>query len=117
VRLSAHLAHRAGENTLFIFDEPTTGLHFDDINKLLAAFRRLIEAGGSVLIIEHNMDVLKTADWIIDLGPEGGDSGGYVVVAGPPESLVKHPFSFTGKFLAKYLRNHKGVGRGVRQEA
>jgi len=117
VRLSAHLAHRAGENTLFIFDEPTTGLHFDDISKLLAAFRRLIEAGGSVLIIEHNMDVLKTADWIIDLGPEGGDSGGYVVVAGPPESLVKHPFSFTGKFLAKYLRNHKGVGRGVRQEA
>ena len=109
VRLAAHLAHQAGENMLFIFDEPTTGLHFDDINKLLAAFRRLTDAGASVLIIEHNMDVLKTADWIIDLGPEGGDSGGYVVVAGPPESLVKNPLSFTGKFLAKYLRNHKGV--------
>jgi excinuclease ABC subunit A len=109
VRLAAHLAHQAGENTLFIFDEPTTGLHFDDINKLLAAFRRLIDAGATVLIIEHNMDVLKTADWIIDLGPEGGDSGGYVVATGPPENLVKNALSFTGKFLAKYLRNHKGV--------
>jgi excinuclease ABC subunit A len=117
VRLAAHLAHQAGENTLFIFDEPTTGLHFDDISKLLGAFRRLIDASASVLIIEHNMDVLKTADWIIDLGPEGGDSGGYVVVAGPPESLVKHPLSFTGKFLAKYLRNVKGVGRVVGHEA
>jgi excinuclease ABC subunit A len=117
VRLAAHLAQQAGEHTLFIFDEPTTGLHFDDISKLLAAFRRLIDAGASVLIIEHNMDVLKTADWIIDLGPEGGDSGGYVVVAGPPESLVKHPFSFTGKFLARYLRNSKGVSRVARQEA
>jgi excinuclease ABC subunit A len=109
VRLAAHLAHQEGEHTLFIFDEPTTGLHFDDISKLLAAFRRLIDAGASVLIIEHNMDVLKTADWIIDLGPEGGDSGGYVVVSGPPESLVKNPLSYTGKFLAKYLRNLKGV--------
>jgi excinuclease ABC subunit A len=105
VRLAAHLAHQGGENILFIFDEPTTGLHFDDISKLLAAFRRLNDAGASILIIEHNMDVLKTADWIIDLGPEGGDSGGYVVVAGPPESVVKHPLSFTGKFLAKYLAN------------
>ncbi|MBZ5565981.1 MAG: excinuclease ABC subunit UvrA, partial [Acidobacteriia bacterium] len=84
VRLAAHLAHQTAENTLFIFDEPTTGLHFDDISKLLAAFRRLIETGATVLIIEHNMDVLKTADWIIDLGPEGGDAGGYVVAAGPP---------------------------------
>jgi len=109
VRLAAHLAQQAGQNTLFIFDEPTTGLHFDDISKLLAAFRRLLDAGASVLIIEHNMDVLKTADWIIDLGPEGGDAGGYVVVAGPPESVVKHPLSFTGKFLAKYLGNFKGV--------
>jgi excinuclease ABC subunit A len=109
VRLAAHLAHQGGEKMLFIFDEPTTGLHFDDISKLLAAFRKLNDAGASILIIEHNMDVLKTADWIIDLGPEGGDSGGYVVVAGPPESLVKHPLSFTGKFLAKYLPNRKGV--------
>ena len=103
VRLAAHLAHRASENSLFIFDEPTTGLHFDDINKLLMAFRRLIDAGATVLTIEHNMDVLKTADWIIDLGPEGGDSGGYVVAAGAPETLVKNSLSLTGKFLAKYL--------------
>jgi excinuclease ABC subunit A len=93
------------ENMLFIFDEPTTGLHFDDISKLLAAFRRLIETGATVLIIEHNMDVLKTADWIIDLGPEGGDAGGYVVAAGPPETLLKNALSFTGKHLAKYLPN------------
>jgi excinuclease ABC subunit A len=97
------LAHQASERTLFIFDEPTTGLHFDDINKLLAAFRKLIEAGASVLINEHNLDVLKTADWIIDLGPEGGDLGGYMVHAGPPEQLVKNPRSHTGKFLVKYL--------------
>jgi excinuclease ABC subunit A len=111
VRLAAHLAHQTSENTLFIFDEPTTGLHFDDINKLLAAFRKLIEAGGSVLIIEHNLDVLKTADWIIDLGPEGGDDGGYVVAAGPPEVLLKNPRSYTGKFLARHLsRNGGAVG-------
>jgi excinuclease ABC subunit A len=107
VRLAAHLGHRASESSLFIFDEPTTGLHFDDISKLLTAFRRLIETGATVLIIEHNMDVLKTADWIIDLGPEGGDSGGYVVAAGTPESLVKNRLSLTGKFLAKYLPNSK----------
>src|SRR5208283_2046007 len=103
VRLASHLGQQTAGGTLFIFDEPTTGLHFDDINKLLAAFRRLIETGATVLIIEHHMDVLKTADWIIDLGPDGGDSGGYVVAAGPPESLVKNSLSLTGKFLAKYL--------------
>ena len=108
VRLAAHLAQQTSENTLFIFDEPTTGLHFDDINKLLAAFRKLIEAGASVLTIEHNLDVLKTADWIIDLGPEGGNDGGYVVAAGPPEVLLKNPRSHTGKYLAQYLINHGG---------
>jgi excinuclease ABC subunit A len=107
VRLAAHLAQQTAGNTLFIFDEPTTGLHFDDISKLLAAFRRLMDAGSSILIIEHNMDVLKTADWIIDLGPEGGEAGGYVVAAGPPETLVKNPLSFTGKFLAGYLGGRK----------
>ena len=106
VRLAAHLAHEVVENSLFIFDEPTTGLHFDDINKLLAAFRKLVEAGGTVLIIEHNLDVLKTADWIIDLGPEGGDAGGYVVAAGPPGELAANPRSHTGKYLAQYLRRN-----------
>jgi len=108
VRLAAHLAHQTSENALFIFDEPTTGLHFDDINKLLAAFRKLIEAGASVLIIEHNLDVLKTADWIIDLGPEGGDDGGYVVAAGRPEDVLKNPRSYTGKYLARYISDHRG---------
>jgi len=95
---------RAGKGALYIFDEPTTGLHFDDVSKLLAAFRKLIDAGGSVLVIEHNMDVIKTADWIIDLGPEGGDRGGQVVVAGPPETVAKNPKSYTGKWLSSILQ-------------
>jgi excinuclease ABC subunit A len=95
---------RAGKGALYIFDEPTTGLHFDDVSKLLAAFRKLIEAGGSVLVIEHNMDVIKTADWIIDLGPEGGDRGGEVVVTGSPETVAKSAKSYTGKWLARILQ-------------
>jgi len=95
---------RAGKGALYIFDEPTTGLHFDDVSKLLAAFRKLIDTGGSVLVIEHNMDVIKTADWIIDLGPEGGDRGGHVVVAGPPETVAKNPKSYTGKWLSSILQ-------------
>jgi len=94
---------RAGKGTLYIFDEPTTGLHFDDVSKLLAAFRKLIEAGGSVLVIEHNMDVIKTADWIIDLGPEGGNHGGEVVVSGTPEAVAKCAKSYTGKWLSRIL--------------
>jgi len=103
VRLAAHMAHSATSQPLFIFDEPTTGLHFDDIAKLLAAFHRLIELGATVMIIEHNLDVLKSADWIVDLGPEGGDAGGYVVAAGPPEEIAACPQSYTGKFLANYF--------------
>jgi excinuclease ABC subunit A len=105
VRLAAHMVRPATEQTLFIFDEPTTGLHFDDIAKLLAAFRRLIDLGATVLIIEHNLDVLKAADWIIDLGPEGGEAGGYVVDVGTPEKLAACPQSYTGKFLARCLPN------------
>ena len=103
VRLAAHMVHPATEQTLFIFDEPTTGLHFDDIAKLLTAFRRLIGLGATVLIIEHNLDVLKAADWIIDLGPEGGDAGGYIVAAGTPEKIAQCPQSHTGQFLARCL--------------
>jgi excinuclease ABC subunit A len=88
---------------LYIFDEPTTGLHFDDVSKLLAAFRRLIEAGGSIVVIEHNLDVIKTADWVIDLGPEGGARGGHVVAEGPPEVIVGAPNSYTGQWLARVL--------------
>jgi excinuclease ABC subunit A len=116
VRLAAHLAHQASENTLFIFDEPTTGLHFDDINKLLTAFRKLLDAGATVLIIEHNLDVLKTADWMIDLGPEGGDAGGYVVAAGTPETLAKNPRSHTGRYLARCLTNRGGASGVARQK-
>jgi len=91
---------------LYIFDEPTTGLHFDDVSKLLAAFRRLIEAGGSIVVIEHNLEVIKTADWVIDLGPEGGNRGGKIVGIGPPEAIAKLPGSFTGKYLARVLNGH-----------
>src|SRR2546425_3655360 len=103
VKLAAHLSKRAGARTLYIFDEPTTGLHFDDINKLLAAFRALIDAGGSLLVIEHNLDVIKTADYIIDLGPEGGDAGGYVVATGTPEEIMRVKESHTGRFLREHL--------------
>jgi len=94
----------AGHRALYIFDEPTTGLHFDDVSKLLAAFRKLIDTGGSILVIEHNLDVIKTADWVIDLGPEGGEHGGQVVAAGTPEAIARCPQSHTGKFLAAVLR-------------
>jgi len=100
---------RRGRRILYIFDEPTTGLHFDDVSKLLAAFRRLIDAGGSILVIEHNLEVIKTADWVIDLGPEGGERGGYVVGAGPPEAIARLAGSYTGKFLARIL-NSNGNG-------
>jgi excinuclease ABC subunit A len=115
MKLAAHLQPaarlRAGDKArqsriLYIFDEPTTGLHFDDVSKLLAAFRRLIEVGGSILVIEHNLEVIKTADWVIDLGPEGGERGGYVVGTGPPETIAELPESYTGKFLAQVLNGN-----------
>jgi excinuclease ABC subunit A len=109
VRLAAHLAQPTGSHTLFIFDEPTTGLHFDDIQKLLVAFSRLIDSGGTVLIIEHNLDVLKCADWIIDLGPEGGEAGGYLVAVGTPEQIAANSASHTGRFLAPLLRASRSV--------
>lgn len=108
VKLASYLSKRSGEKMLYIFDEPTTGLHFDDINKLLVSFRRLIDAGGSLVVIEHNLDVIKTADWIIDLGPEGGDQGGYVVAVGTPEEIIKVEKSHTGRFLADHLARYNG---------
>jgi excinuclease ABC subunit A len=111
VKLAAHLSKRAGAKTLYIFDEPTTGLHFDDINKLLAAFRALIEAGGSLVVIEHNLDVIKTADYIIDLGPEGGEAGGYVVATGTPEEIMKVKKSHTGRYLKEHLARSNGHGK------
>ncbi len=110
VKLAAHLSKRAGARSLYIFDEPTTGLHFDDINKLLAAFRALIGAGGSLLVIEHNLDVIKTADYIIDLGPEGGDAGGHVVATGTPEDIMRVKESHTGRYLREHLARTNGHG-------
>ena len=103
IKIASHLVSRAGDRTLYILDEPTTGLHFDDIAKLLAAFRRLLKVGHTLLVIEHNLDVIKTADWVIDLGPEGGDEGGDVVAAGPPELIAAHPSSHTGRYLRHTL--------------
>ena len=103
IKLSGELQKRATGNTLYVLDEPTTGLHFEDIRKLLAVLQRLVATGNTVLVIEHNLDVVKTADWIVDLGPEGGDAGGEVVVAGPPEHVAAHADSHTGRFLAEVL--------------
>jgi excinuclease ABC subunit A len=103
VKLAAHLATKTKSKTLFIFDEPTTGLHFEDINKLLSAFRALLDNGGSLLVIEHNLDVIKTADYVIDLGPEGGIGGGEIVAVGTPEDIAKNKKSITGKYLQDYL--------------
>ena len=105
IKLATELSRRATGDTLYILDEPTTGLHFDDIKKLLVVLNRLVEAGNTVIVIEHNMDVIKTADWIIDLGPEGGDLGGRVIVTGPPEEIVTyHEESYTAKYLRDFLK-------------
>jgi len=103
VKLSRELAKRSTGRTLYILDEPTTGLHFADIQKLLDVLGRLVESGNSVVVIEHNLDVIKTADHIIDLGPEGGDAGGSIVVAGTPEEIAATKSSHTGRFLRKVL--------------
>ncbi|MBE3072988.1 MAG: ATP-binding cassette domain-containing protein, partial [Acidobacteria bacterium] len=103
VKIAAHLASRGGERLLYILDEPTTGLHFDDIAKLLAAFRKLLLAGHTLLVIEHNLDVIKTADHVIDLGPEGGERGGWVVASGPPEVIASAAASHTGQALKRVL--------------
>jgi excinuclease ABC subunit A len=103
IKLSSELQKRATGSTLYVLDEPTTGLHFEDVRKLLSVLQRLVAQGNTVLVIEHNLDVVKTADWIVDLGPEGGDAGGEVVVAGPPEAVAAHPTSHTGRFLAEVL--------------
>jgi excinuclease ABC subunit A len=113
VKLAAHLAQvraananlraAGGSRVLYILDEPTTGLHFDDVSKLLTALRKLIDGGGSLVVIEHNLDVIKSADWVIDLGPEGGSGGGQVVATGTPEEIAANLHSFTGQWLARVL--------------
>ena len=105
VKLAYHLTFQEkGLNSLFIFDEPTTGLHFHDISKLLKCFNELIKKGHSVIVIEHNLDVIKCADWVIDLGPESGDNGGKIIAQGTPEAISNVKKSYTGKFLKKVLK-------------
>jgi excinuclease ABC subunit A len=103
IKIASHLSSKSGGRILYVLDEPTTGLHFDDIVKLLTAFRKLIGAGHSLLVIEHHLDVLKTADWIIDLGPDGGEDGGELVAVGTPEDVVAEPRSHTGRHLGPVL--------------
>jgi excinuclease ABC subunit A len=107
VKLSRELSKRDTGNTLYILDEPTTGLHFADIRQLLAVLHRLRDHGNTVVVIEHNLDVIKTADWVIDLGPEGGDGGGRLLAAGTPEDIARHPESHTGRFMAPVLEKHQ----------
>jgi excinuclease ABC subunit A len=109
LKLAAHLTRHENAGILYIFDEPTTGLHFDDIQKLLTAFRKLIDGGASLWIIEHNLDVIKSADWVIDMGPEGGDAGGQVVGVGTPEQIARNSRSHTGRFLARVLDARNGA--------
>jgi len=120
LKLAAHLSRTENQGILYILDEPTTGLHFDDIAKLLAAFRKLLESGASLLVIEHNIDVIKSADWLIDMGPDGGDQGGKIIATGTPEQVARNAQSHTGKFLAKALqangqakRNGNGASNGT----
>jgi excinuclease ABC subunit A len=109
VKLSKELAKRSTGRTLYILDEPTTGLHFEDVRKLLEVLHELVEQGNTVVVIEHNLDVVKTADWIIDIGPEGGDGGGEIVAVGTPEAVAEEPRSHTGQYLKPMLAANKRV--------
>ena len=107
VKLATELSRRSGGHNIYILDEPTTGLHFEDVKKLLAILNRLVDAGNTVIVIEHNLDVIKSADWIIDLGPEGGEKGGKVIVTGTPEEVARwHKESYTGKYLKEALKKY-----------
>ena len=112
MKLATELSRRATGRTLYILDEPTTGLHFADIEKLLGVLQRLVDGGNTVIVIEHNLDVIKSADWIIDLGPEGGSGGGLVIAEGTPEAIAATPGSFTGDFLRPVL-GPAGDGGGL----
>jgi excinuclease ABC subunit A len=116
IKLSRELARVGTGKTLYILDEPTTGLHFEDVKKLLGVLDRLIEAGNTVVVIEHNLDVIKCADWVVDLGPEGGEDGGRVIAEGTPEEVVRVKESYTGQFLTTHLAAQRGRGRSARAE-
>jgi len=105
IKLSKELSKRATGNTLYILDEPTTGLHFEDVKKLLSVLNKLVDQGNTVVVIEHNLDIIKSSDWIIDLGPEGGENGGNIIAEGLPEEIINNKNSYTGKFLKKHINN------------
>ncbi|HSN93207.1 MAG TPA: excinuclease ABC subunit UvrA, partial [Anaeromyxobacteraceae bacterium] len=107
IKLSRELARVGTGRTLYILDEPTTGLHFEDVRRLLQVLDRLVEAGNTVVVIEHNLDVIKCADWIVDLGPEGGEEGGRVIAEGTPEEVARQPSSYTGQFLGRALARQR----------
>ncbi len=108
MKLARELSKRQTGKTLYLLDEPTTGLHFDDVRKLLEVLHRLADLGNSVIIIEHNLDVIRNADWVIDLGPEGGEDGGHIVGEGRPAKIAATPGSFTGQFLKRYYKLSDG---------
>jgi excinuclease ABC subunit A len=116
VKLASELQKRSTGRTVYILDEPTTGLHFDDIRKLLDVINGLVDKGNTVIVIEHNLDVIKTSDWIIDMGPEGGAEGGTIVAEGTPEDIAAVPESYTGKFLAETLSS-TGASTGAPQRS
>jgi excinuclease ABC subunit A len=114
VKLSTELSRRETGRTIYILDEPTVGLHFADVERLLEVLHRLADGGNTVVVIEHNLDVIKTADWIVDLGPEGGELGGEIVAQGTPEEIAQIPASYTGQFLRPVLRRHAAGGGDAR---
>jgi excinuclease ABC subunit A len=117
VKLSKELSRRATGKTLYILDEPTTGLHFEDVKKLLEVLHELVDQGNTVVVIEHNLDVIKTADWLVDFGPEGGDGGGEIVASGTPEQVEASPRSWTGRYLTELLERHRERRGGARMRA
>jgi len=117
VKLAGELQKRSTGRTVYVLDEPTTGLHFEDIRKLLGVLQGLVDKGNTVIVIEHNLDVIKSADWVVDMGPEGGDAGGTIVAIGTPEELVAHPTSHTGRFLARVLPAEESTRRTARKRA
>lgn len=111
VKLATELSRRSTGKTIYILDEPTTGLHFADVHKLIEILHRLTDGGNTVLVIEHNLDVIKTADYIIDIGPDGGDRGGTVIAQGTPEEVAESDVSYTGKYIKKYLERDKNISQ------
>ena len=109
VKLASELQRRSTGRTIYVLDEPTTGLHFEDVKKLMSVLQGLVDKGNTVIVIEHNLDVIKSADWVLDMGPEGGNGGGGVVAEGTPEDIARHSESHTGKFLANVLGVHAQV--------